>query len=855
MTTLLKSTSIKRYLPVLLCCLSLAACGGGGSGAVGAAGAVPTVPAAPISVPTPTPLPGPQTLPVPVNSAPTASAVTITDSNGGSVVVGDTLVGSYTYADADGDAQGVSTFRWLRNGVAISGAVAANYTLVTADTGTSITFEVTPVAATGVTVGAAASSASVSVVNSAPTASAVTITDSNGGSVVVGDTLVGSYTYADANGDVEGVSTFRWLRNGVAISGAVAANYSVVAADVGATISFEVTPVAATGIPTGLAAVSPAGVVVLANSPPIANAVHINGTVTVGSVLTGLYTYSDIDGDAQGVSTFRWLRDGVPIAGATSSTYTLTPADIKATVGAAPAVGTSISFEVTPVAATGALKGVPVSYAVITKAKALHPIGTNLAWIRDWSNEIVFNDVFKRARAWVSVTINNGGSNSSPITLDSNGWVTKLAPNQMAVSYIFAYNKNGQHLPKGTYRCSYAGSGIIQITDATVLASGPGWMDIKFNRSQGNYGIVTVRIKQTDPLNYIKDIKIQPLKADGTVNTATFRADFLNRWRPFKVLRFMDWMDTNHVVNYKPQFATAINWSDRPKVTDFSQATKNGVALEYMIELCNTLKINPWFNMPATATDAYITQFATMVKNKLDPSLKAYVEYSNEVWNWGFPASHYADAMGKKLGFSSPWINFYTHRALQILGIWKSVFGASSTTRLVRVLSGQSAYVWLSTHILDFELAYTKIDAFAIAPYFGWDRKKFKLSATSPISAFFTAIDAHLIALNALFQQYALITKTRNVKLIAYEGGQGMSFPGGAALTSMITKINRDPYIYTLYTRYLTNWSLAGGGLFMNFSSVIAPSKWGNWGVLEWYDLPVIPTSKYAAIKDALYRP
>jgi len=42
-----------------------------------------------------------------------------------------------------------STFRWLRNGATIAGATASTYTLVAADGGASITFEVTPVAATG----------------------------------------------------------------------------------------------------------------------------------------------------------------------------------------------------------------------------------------------------------------------------------------------------------------------------------------------------------------------------------------------------------------------------------------------------------------------------------------------------------------------------------------------------------------------------------------------------------------------------------------------------------------------------------------------------------------------------------
>ena len=83
------------------------------------------------------------------NSVPTASSVSITDDNGGDALIGDGLTGSYTYDDADGDAEGTSTFRWLRGGGAIGGATTLTYTLVTADSGQLITFEVTPVAATG----------------------------------------------------------------------------------------------------------------------------------------------------------------------------------------------------------------------------------------------------------------------------------------------------------------------------------------------------------------------------------------------------------------------------------------------------------------------------------------------------------------------------------------------------------------------------------------------------------------------------------------------------------------------------------------------------------------------------------
>ena len=99
----------------------------------------------------------------PANNAPIASNVTITDNNAGDARVGDSLTGSYTYADTESDAEGASTFRWLRNGTTISGATTASYILVLADTDQSITFEVTPVAAAGLTTGNAVASSSLAV--------------------------------------------------------------------------------------------------------------------------------------------------------------------------------------------------------------------------------------------------------------------------------------------------------------------------------------------------------------------------------------------------------------------------------------------------------------------------------------------------------------------------------------------------------------------------------------------------------------------------------------------------------------------------------------------------------------------
>ena len=285
-----------------------------------------------------------------LNSAPLATAVLIT----GTPKVGQSLTGTYTYTDADTDAEGTSTFRWLRDGTAIPGATTKRYTVVLADLATSISFEVTPVAAAGTITGAPVASTGVTIVNSAPLASSVAIS----GSPRTGQTLSGTYAYSDADGDTESTSTFRWLRDGAPISGAVTTTYTVAAADIGKAISFEVTPKAAAGASPGAPATSAA--VAVTNSPPTASHLTVNGTSRVSQLLTGSYTYTDVDGDAEGATTFRWLRDGSPIPGATGTSYSIGRAD----------TGRTLTFEVTPAAATGTSPGIPVTSAGIAVANS-----------------------------------------------------------------------------------------------------------------------------------------------------------------------------------------------------------------------------------------------------------------------------------------------------------------------------------------------------------------------------------------------------------------------------------------------------------------------------------------------------
>jgi ELWxxDGT repeat protein len=193
--------------------------------------------------------------------------------------------------------------------------------------------------------------------NAAPSATNPNIQLSGSGPWV-GTQVNGGYSYQDAENDSEGSSTFRWLREGIEISGATALSYTLQADDVDKAISFEVIPVASAGTLLGQAVVSQA-VTAKENTAPTANNVRIllgdnktplaelTGNSWAGEVLTADYSYNDAEQDLQSVeqTKYRWLVDGEEAS--TALVYTSQKSD----------AGKNIIFEVTVAAKTGTLAG------------------------------------------------------------------------------------------------------------------------------------------------------------------------------------------------------------------------------------------------------------------------------------------------------------------------------------------------------------------------------------------------------------------------------------------------------------------------------------------------------------------
>ncbi len=472
-------------------------------------------------------------------------------------------------------------------------------------------------------------------------------------------------------------------------------------------------------------------------------------------------------------------------------------------------------------------------------------LGMNLGAVSYFSESWTFLDVFKMSqiggdRDWDLSDPQELG----PPLLDAAGYPIGLKRGQV-VSALMCRDF-GWHYEPGRYVCLYEGDGdVLMDFDAirtTHSSDGAGTARFEFNVVPSDAGLV-IRILRSEANNYVRNIRIVPAKYEDLLGKTTFHPVFLARLRPFASLRFMDWQRTNDSIN--------IHWEDRITPEFRSQGTNRGVAIEYAIELSNTLDKDPWFCMPHAATDDYIRQFAILVRDTLDPARKIYIEYSNEVWNFIFKQAAYANGQAQAAGLSHPqWIG---RRSVEIFKIWEEVFGG--TDRLVRVVGTQAVNPGLTRQILS-EVGPGEADAIAIAPYFSLDGlgSNWKMLRDIPIDDFLDLMEEHIDGpTQRAIREHKGVADIRGLDLMAYEGGQHLVVFNGPGhvddrTTKRLVEANRHPRMEDLYLRYFEVWRAAGGSDFMAFSFVGKPGRFGSWGALEYMDQPAAMAPKYRAL-------
>ncbi len=481
-------------------------------------------------------------------------------------------------------------------------------------------------------------------------------------------------------------------------------------------------------------------------------------------------------------------------------------------------------------------------------------VGMNFTELTYYASEWVFTDAMKQSMRWLSQEADSGAwDTGDPLTLDGSGWPilgTNAAGHPEAAGTLM-YRDIGGHYPAGQYVCLYDGEGTIQFGfDAHVVSQTPGRIVVGVDSTSSN-GIY-LKITASNPANHIRNVRLMLPGFENT--TETFHPLFKQRIAPFSVLRFMTWQNTNS--------GSVPNWANRTLPTTQTQDQPEGVALEYMIDLCNEMGADPWLCMRVQATDAWVTQFATLLRDRLGPGRKAYIEHGNEIWNGMYGDFQYCINKGVALGYDAngagqylAGLRYHSERSVQIFNIFESVFGG--TSRLVRVLGAQGANPWTGQQIMDWKNAYQHADALSVANYFGYlldDSPNVVNMSVQQILDYCSNDISNLE--NGFVLQNANNAHSRGLKLVCYESGQHLCGVGAnlsnPAVTAKFTAVNRDPGMYELYRKSFEGWQTNGGDVNVAFAAFGPFSLWGSWGAMEYIDQDPSPATspKFAGLMD-----
>lgn len=470
-----------------------------------------------------------------------------------------------------------------------------------------------------------------------------------------------------------------------------------------------------------------------------------------------------------------------------------------------------------------------------------------------------FVDVFKSSGTWISSLISDGWNNGGPLDLDQNGYVRSLASGQKATVGIF---NSVSTYPQGDYVLLWEGEGnlVVDLNSATTVSTQPGRMVVRTIPGRTN---VWISLMSVNPANYPRNIRMIMPGFESTYQSQRFSPAYLNRVALFAGFRFMDWGMTNKT--------SVETWSARRTPTYYNQAaypqTLGGVCWEHMIELLNVTGKPGWVCIPHMANNDYVANMAALFRDTLNPSIKLYLEYSNECWNSLFPQAPYCAAQADLLGISGSssftrQLRFYSQRAVECFEIWKSVYGATALSqRVVRVFGAQAANSFTASAPMSWLDAHQKVDGVAIAPYidpsfYGKTSNAEALAQKTPNQV----LDDFLAEIRTVVKTRIRNHKTAlgpypNKRLLIYEiNSHLISEKMPSTLKDTILDIYRQahrlPRCRTIFREFFETLGSETGS-FPNFFNFVSPmNHFGLWGALEYQDQPNAEAPRFQAIQD-----
>jgi hypothetical protein len=492
-----------------------------------------------------------------------------------------------------------------------------------------------------------------------------------------------------------------------------------------------------------------------------------------------------------------------------------------------------------------------------------------------------FVDIVKEGYRWSTIT----GEDLTLSQVDSLGWPT--VDSRYVVDYRpVAEWSNSIDDPQayridvsGTYKCEFVGKATVWgVSGGTVQNS---VYDSIKNRTifdftvagppGNNHGLLIIEFANTKRTNVshagtgITGLRMNrpgyPLSGEK-VFTDEFLAALTGI--KFSSIRFMNFTMTN---GCDPTYPGRIVWEKRKRKNHASQdriaplGKTDGGAWEYVIDLCNTVKMDPWINIPVSADSLYIVNVAKLFKENLNQSLHVYVESSNEVWNTapGFEQSLYSQAEAKALGIGEH--ENHARRTVQIAKIFSQVYGENSLNNQIRIIlcSHKPMLKWWVVPMLsyiskNFGPPKNYLYAVACQTYFGGGTTS-GISVDKLLSNCHSEIAGQIDETGGTNEagrvQWIKVAQDSGLVggFCSYEGGPDH---GGGSTDNIANRITaeRDPRMGAIWTYNIdTAFLKIGGNLAMQFTLSSAYTRYGCWGLTDDITKPN-RNAKYKAAQD-----
>lgn len=474
------------------------------------------------------------------------------------------------------------------------------------------------------------------------------------------------------------------------------------------------------------------------------------------------------------------------------------------------------------------------------------PIGQNPAGFFDWTPAILFADLMKQMRTpWAQNSdYSNFLTDGVVIPTGADGWPSEVpftAPNQPITQIVASglYGPGG-YFPTGIYTITFEGDGELnfhQMIQAVYTSGGK----YTYNVTDTSGGL-WLTIAKSNKNNPIRNIHIMMPGYDPVTNKDSFYQPYLALLRDtWGVIRMMGVQDVN--------FSPIKSWTDEKTVNSVTQTEH--VAPLFVVELANQAHSDLWINVPHMADESWLIGMANTIKDHLAPNRKIYLEYSNEIWNWGFPPQRkWCQDQGLAQGLSTDLniaaFGYQIKRSFEIAQVFKSIL---PDREIVKVIGMQAANLYLSknmfTWMKDPKINPTKdqFDAMAIAPYFGSTvvDEVYAAHLDKTITPEQLVERAHLDIVNVqipLMRDVKTLADENHIRLISYEAGNAlMSFVPAQqqdpVFQNKLLLAQRLPAMGDAYKEYYRAWMSIVGDVVMNFVLLDTWSKYGSWGSMQ----------------------